>query len=33
VVGNSVWIATEYIPDTPRTALANWGTRMSKVTP
>ena len=33
VVGNSVWIATEYIPSTPRTVLANWGTRISEVTP
>jgi len=32
VVGNSAWIATEDIPDTPRTVLANWGTRISKVT-
>jgi hypothetical protein len=48
-VGNSVWIASEYIGQTctlaqyesgsfgscggTRTALANWGTRISKVTP
>ena len=24
--GSSVWFATEYIPNLPRTALANWGT-------
>ena len=28
-----VWIATEYIPNGPRTTLANWGTFVAKVTP
>ena len=29
----SIWLATEYIPNAPRTALANWGTFVSQVTP
>ncbi len=29
----SIWIATEYIPNAPRTSLANWGTFIGKVTP
>ena len=29
----SFWVADEYIPDSPRTLLANWGTFISKVTP
>lgn len=28
-----VWIATEYIPATPRTTFANWGTFIGKITP
>jgi hypothetical protein len=28
-----VWLAAEYIPDAPRTALANWGTFIAKVSP
>ena len=31
--GSSVWMATEYIPNSPRTALANWGTAVFKVRP
>ena len=29
----NIWLATEYIPDSPRTLLANWGTFISRVTP
>jgi hypothetical protein len=29
--GGNIWIAAEYIPNLPRTALANWGTFISKV--
>jgi len=29
----SIWMATEYIPDTPRTVLANWGTFVYRVKP
>ncbi len=29
--GGSVWLATEYIPNKPRTALANWGTSIIRV--
>jgi hypothetical protein len=29
----NIWIASEYIPNLPRTLLANWGTRISKVAP
>jgi hypothetical protein len=29
----NVWIASEYIPNLPRTVLANWGTKISKVAP
>jgi hypothetical protein len=29
----SIWMATEYIPNSPRTPLANWGTFITKVTP
>lgn len=28
-----VWVATEYIPGGPRTALANWGTFVARVSP
>src|SRR3954454_17870259 len=28
-----IWMGTEYIPDGPRTTLANWGTFVSRVTP
>ncbi len=28
-----IWVATEYIPSGPRTALANWGTFIAKVKP
>ncbi len=31
--GGHVWIATEYIPDGPRTVLANWGTFVARVNP
>lgn len=31
--GHNVWFATEYIPNSPRTALANWGTFVTKVRP
>ena len=27
----SIWIATEYIPNAPRTLLANWGTFIGRV--
>ena len=29
----NVWLATEYIPNVPRTIHANWGTFVSRVTP
>jgi hypothetical protein len=29
----TIWMATEYIPNAPRTQLANWGTFVSRVTP
>jgi len=29
--GNNIWMAAEYIPNTPRTLLANWGTFISEV--
>lgn len=29
----SIWLAAEYIPNTPRTLLANWGTFVSNVQP
>ena len=29
----NVWFAAEYIPDAPRTVLANWGTFIGKVVP
>lgn len=29
--GESIWLATEFIPNTTRTALANWGTFISNV--
>ena len=32
-VGEDVWFATEYIPDSPRTLYANWGTWVGYVTP
>lgn len=31
--GRNVWFATEYIPNLPRTSLANWGTFISKLRP
>lgn len=31
--GDNVWFATEYIPSSPRTVLANWGTFVTKVRP
>ena len=30
--GNNIWFADEYIPNLPRTLLANWGTFVGKVT-
>ena len=29
----SIWMAAEYIPNAPRTVLANWGTFITKVGP
>jgi hypothetical protein len=29
----TIWLATEYIPNKPRSVLANWGTFISNVTP
>jgi hypothetical protein len=29
----SIWVATEYIPDGPRTTLANWGTFVMHIRP
>lgn len=29
--GRSIWMATEFVPNTPRTVLANWGTFISNV--
>jgi len=29
----AIWMVTEYIPNAPRTLLANWGSFISKVTP
>jgi hypothetical protein len=29
--GSSIWLATEYIPNTTRTQIANWGTFVSRV--
>ena len=31
--GNTVWLSAEYIPNLPRTTLANWGTFISSVRP
>ncbi|MDP9088242.1 MAG: hypothetical protein M3O26_05845 [Pseudomonadota bacterium] len=31
--GASVWLATEYIPNKPRTVLANWGTSIIQIQP
>jgi hypothetical protein len=31
--GNNVWFANEYIPNSPRTLLANWGTFITKIRP
>ena len=28
-----IWLATEYIPNGPRTVLANWGTFVMRVSP
>ena len=30
-VNGNIWMSTEYIPDSPRTLLANWGTFVSEV--
>jgi hypothetical protein len=32
-VGSDIWMATEYIPDAPRTDFANWGTFVGKLSP
>lgn len=32
-VDGSIWFANEFIPDTPRTALANWGTFIAQFKP
>lgn len=32
-LSGNIWMAAEYIPSAPRTALANWGTYVSEVTP
>ena len=29
----AIWFANEYIPNAPRTVLANWGTFIGRVTP
>jgi hypothetical protein len=29
----NLWMATEYIPNAPRTLFANWGTRIMMVSP
>jgi hypothetical protein len=29
----TIWFANEYIPDAPRTQLANWGTFIGRVSP
>ena len=29
----NIWIGSEYIPNLPRTLVANWGTKLSKVAP
>jgi hypothetical protein len=31
--GGNIWLATEYIPNAPRTVNANWGTFVLSVTP
>jgi hypothetical protein len=31
--GGNIWMAAEYIPNLPRTLLANWGTFISRLTP
>jgi hypothetical protein len=31
--GDNVWFANEYIPNSPRTSLADWGTFITKVRP
>ena len=31
--GSGIWMATEYIPNSPRTVNANWGTFVGKLTP
>jgi hypothetical protein len=28
-----IWMATEFIPDSPRSVLANWGTYIASLTP
>jgi hypothetical protein len=32
-VDGTIWFANEYIPNAPRTVLANWGTFIGKITP
>jgi hypothetical protein len=29
----NLWFAVEYVPNLPRTLLANWGTLIGKITP
>jgi hypothetical protein len=29
----AIWMAVEYIPNSPRTVLANWGTFIGKIVP
>jgi hypothetical protein len=29
----NIWMASEYIPNAPRTVNANWGTFVTQVTP
>ncbi len=31
--GDNIWFATEYVPNSPRTVLADWGTFVTKVRP
>ena len=30
---DDIWVASEYVPNAPRTLLSNWGTFVSKVQP
>jgi hypothetical protein len=32
-VNGTIWFANEYIPNSPRTVLANWGTFIGKIQP